>query len=270
MKFSGTITLQYDTIFSPFTANEWEKSLEWLQESGFDGAEVCIANYDNFDVENLKNELDKKNLKCSTISTGQARGMEGLSLIGVSEDIVKKTQERFMQHIDTAKILGSKVTIGLMRGVGSIETMEQDLDDLAEAMKPIIAYAEEKGVKIILEAINRYETCLLNSAETTVDFIKNKLGDTKTVGILWDLFHANIEDQSFEESIDIMGDRLQHIHIADSNRSFPTYGNIDFKKILDYAKQKGFTEYASFECLNRPSKEIVIEKSKMWIEEMKK
>ena len=50
-----------------------------------------------------------------------------------------------MQHIDAAKVLGSKVTIGLMRGLGSLETMDRDLADLSEAMKPLVAYADQKG-----------------------------------------------------------------------------------------------------------------------------
>ena len=50
MKFSGTVTLQYDTPFSPFKVTEYESALDWLKESGFDGAEVCISNYNGIDV----------------------------------------------------------------------------------------------------------------------------------------------------------------------------------------------------------------------------
>ena len=78
---------------------------------------------------------------------------------------VQETQQRFLQHIDTAAILGSKVTIGLMRGLGTEATKKQDLYNLSEALKPLIEYADKKGVILLLEAINRYETALLNSAE---------------------------------------------------------------------------------------------------------
>lgn len=74
-------------------------------------------------------------------------------MIGVPADVTKKTQERFMQHIDAAKILGSKVTMGLMRGLGSQTTMDKDLKELAEAMKPIIEYADKKGVTICLRPL---------------------------------------------------------------------------------------------------------------------
>lgn len=94
------------------------------------------------------------------------------------------------------------MTIGLMRGLGSLDTAERDLDELSEAMKPLVEYAGKNGVTLCLEAINRYETALLNSAEATVDFIENRLGNPDCVGILWDLFHANIEDIGFERSIE--------------------------------------------------------------------
>ena len=77
-------------------------------------------------------------------------------MIGVLPDKVRETQKRFLQHIDTAAILGSKVTIGLMRGLGTEVTKSQDLHNLSEALKPLIEYADKKGVILLLEAINRY------------------------------------------------------------------------------------------------------------------
>lgn len=269
MKFSATVTLQYDTPFSSFTNTQWQTGLDWMQKNKLDGAELCISNYNDIDVVKIKEELDKRNLGCSTISTGQARGLEGLSLIGVSPEITKKTQERFMQHIDAAFILKSKVTIGLMRGLGAEKTKSQDLKNLAEAMKPLIDYAEKKQVVLLLEAINRYETALLNSAEADMDFIENDLKNPECVGVLWDLFHANIEDKDYQQSILRMGNKLQHIHIADSNRMFPGYGHTDFPFILKKAKDAGFSEYCSFECLNLPSREIVLEETGNWVEKMR-
>ena len=174
-----------------------------------------------------------------------------------------------MQHIDAAKLLGSKVTIGLMRGIGSEATREKDLKDLSEAMKPIISYADQKGVTLCLEAINRYETSLLNSAEATMDFIVNGLGNPDCVGILWDLFHANIEDIDFKRSIDVMRKKLQHVHLADSNRMFPGYGHTDFETIIKAVKDSGFQEYCSFECFNRPSLDVVLHETGAWVEKMR-
>ncbi|MCI8454464.1 MAG: sugar phosphate isomerase/epimerase [Lachnospiraceae bacterium] len=269
MKFSATVTLQYDTIFSSFSHEDWLKGLDWMRENGLDGAELCISNYNGLDIGAVKAELDKRGLGCSTLSTGQARALEGLSLIGVPADVREKTQTRFKEHIDAAKILGSKVTVGLMRGLGTQETAEKDLKELSEAMKPLIEYADQKGVTLLLEAINRYETALLNSAEATLAFIKDGLGNPGCVRILWDLFHANIEDIGFSRSIGCMGEKLGHVHIADSNRMFPGYGHTDFAAVLKEVKESGFSDYCSFECLNLPSLETVLGETGTWVSRMR-
>ena len=88
MKFSATVTLQYDTPFSPFSHEQWQDGLDWMKKSNLDGAELCISNYKDIDPYKIKEELDMRGLGCSTLSTGQARGLEGLSLIGVSSEKV--------------------------------------------------------------------------------------------------------------------------------------------------------------------------------------
>ncbi|MGI6069054.1 MAG: sugar phosphate isomerase/epimerase family protein [Blautia sp.] len=268
MKFSGTITLQYDTPFSPFTAGEYEEGLDWLASQGFDGAEVCISNYDGIDIYKVKEDLEKKGLGCSTISTGQARGLENISLLHEGEAL-KKAQERMLQHVDAAAVLGSKVTLGLLRGLGSAENAQKEKEILARNLDPILAYAQDKHVIIMLEAINRYETALFNSAAETVEFIGRQLGNPKYMGILWDIFHANIEDASFDEAIDCMGNRLQHVHAADSNRMFPGYGHTNFGAIVKKLKTAGFSQYMSFECLNLPSLETVRGEAGRFIQEMR-
>ena len=47
-----------------------------MKANHLDGAELCISNYNNLDVAKIKDELDQRGLGCSTLSTGQARGLE--------------------------------------------------------------------------------------------------------------------------------------------------------------------------------------------------
>ncbi len=269
MRFSACVTLQYETPFTAFPVRDWKEGLDWMRDIGLDGAELCISHYRDLDVPAVKEELDRRGLGCSTLSTGQARALEGLSLTGVSPEICGKTQERYREHIDAAAILGSRVTIGLMKGLGTPETADRDLRDLAEAMKPLADYADRKGVVLILEGICRYETALLNSAEEVTDFIVNGLGDPPSVGVLWDLFHANIEDADLYRSLAVMGRRLQHVHLADSNRMFPGYGHMDLRGILRAVQESGFDGYGSFECFNLPSLETVLRETGPWVEEMR-
>ncbi len=266
--FRPTQTEQNPPPFSPFPPETFDAGLEWSRSSGFDGVEICIANYNGIDVPAIKQKLDALNLGCSTISTGQSRAMENISLLHEGAALLK-AQERMKQHIDASLILGSKVTLGLLRGLGTPGQEKEDRAALARNLEPVIAYAEEKGAKIILECINRYETSLFNDAASTVDFITHELAGTPCVGILWDLFHANIEDDSYEKVIDLMGSRLQHVHVADSNRMFPGYGHTDFAQIAALLKAAGFNGYMSFECFNRPSLEVVLKQSGPFIDSIR-
>lgn len=268
MKFSSTVTLQYDTPFSPFPASEFEASLQWLKESGFDGAEICISDYGSCDVAALKRMLDEYGLLCSTISTGQSFGRDGISLL--QEGIpLRKAQERLRQHIDAAAILGSKVTVGLLRGVGNPKQRGEETRLLAKHMAPVVEYARTCGVKILLEPINRYETSVLNRTIETEVFIREELGASGDVEILWDLFHANIEDGDFYTTLDSIQNALGHVHLADSNRWFPGYGHLDFERIMQAIQATGFSGYYSFECFNLPSAEVVKEEAGDFIIHMK-
>ena len=230
MKFSSTMTIQYDTIFSPFTAAQYPEALDWLRDSGFDAAEVCISHYRDLDVAGFKAELDRRGLACSNISTGQARTLEHITLLDDGEALERA---------------------------------------LARNLEKVVDYAGQQQVKLILETINRYETALFNTVDSCMDFIERDLGNPECVGVHWDVFHANIEDRDFGEAIDRMGDRLMHVHLADSNRWFPGYGHLDFPAIFRQLKAAGFEDYCSFECFNLPSREAVLAEAGRFIGEMK-
>jgi sugar phosphate isomerase/epimerase len=257
IKFSATISYQYDTPFSPFKAADYVKGLDWLQKSGFDAAEICISHYQGVDVAKIKHDLDQRGLGCSTISTGQARTLEGISLIDDDPAVRRKAQKRVNEHIAAAHLLGSQVTIGLLRGLGEAGRAKEQQERLSAMLAPCIAYAQEQNVTLLLEAINRYETVLVNSAAAALELI-TALGNPEGVGILWDVFHANIEDADFAGAIAMMGSKLRHVHFADSNRYFPGYGHLDFNLLYDQLQKNGFDGYISFECLNLPSAQAVI------------
>lgn len=258
--FSATLTCRYDAIFSPFAANDLDRGLDWLAQSGFDAAELCINDYEGIDVAALKQSLLRRGLGCTTIATGQARKRDGLSLLSNERAVVLRTQQRLFEHIDAAAQLGSQVTIGSLRATDRTLTQSQYIYELAEAMSPCVEYAKKQGVTLIIEALNRYEISHLHSAQDMLAFMALS-NAPDNVGILWDIFHANIEDRNFEEAIRQMGSRLKHVHFADSNRTFPGYGHLPIDNIYKVLKNAGYIGAISLECLCLPSKEVLLQES---------
>ncbi|MDF2500263.1 MAG: sugar phosphate isomerase/epimerase [Anaerosporomusa subterranea] len=260
-KISATIPLQFDTGFSPFFAAEFDEALSWLAENRFDGIEICVSDPKRVNVEELNNKLRRHHLVVTAISTGQSRALEGISLTDSIREVRESAVQRLREHVDLAAAIGFPlVTIGLLRGAGNPGTKDRDLTYLAEALEVCAAYAGCRQVELMIEPINRYETTLLNTVDETVAFLASVVGGEQ-IGILFDTFHANIEEADICHSLEKLGDRLLHLHFADSNRWLPGMGHIDFSQICATLRKMNYGGYVSLETINMPDRMVVRSRS---------
>ena len=79
------------------------------------------------------------------------------------------------------------------------------------------------------------------------------------LGLLLDTFHMNIEEPAIEESIRVCGDRIFHVHAADSNRWYPGAGHLDFESILEALSAAGYQGYVSGEFMPLPDADTAAE-----------
>lgn len=260
-RISATIPLQFDTGFSPFSAAEFDEALSWLAENRFDGIEICVADPKRVNVEELNHKLRRHHLVVTAISTGQAKVLEGISLTDSVREVRKSAVQRLREHIDLAAAIGFPlVTIGLLRGAGNPGAKDRDLAYLTEALEVCTAYAGSCQVELMIEPINRYETTLLNTVDETVAFLATVSGGEQ-IGILFDTFHANIEEPDICHSLEELGDRLLHVHFADSNRWLPGMGHIDFSQICATLHKMNYGGYVSLETINMPDRMVVRSRS---------
>lgn len=93
------------------------------------------------------------------------------------------------------------------------------------------AIAQDLGIDYCLEALNRFEGYLINTAEEAVRFV-SEVGLPR-VKVMLDTFHMNIEEDSFGGAIRQAGDRLGHFHIGEPNRRVPGKGRMPWQEIAD-------------------------------------
>jgi len=72
------------------------------------------------------------------------------------------------------------------------------------------------------------------------------------IKVLLDVFHMNIEELSIAAAIRTTGDKLGHLHIADSNRLAPGMGHVDFAEIAAALSDIGYQGWVSGEHLSLP------------------
>ena len=110
--------------------------------------------------------------------------------------------------------------------------------------------ARPHNIRLAIEPINRYETNLINTVADALDVI-NQVG-ADNLGVLFDTFHANIEEPNIAVSLRACGSRLFHVHVADSNRWYPGAGHIDFARVIATLREMKYAGWISAEILPKP------------------
>jgi sugar phosphate isomerase/epimerase len=116
---------------------------------------------------------------------------------------------------------------------------------LFEQLGKIAPVAEEVGIPVILEPLNRYESHLLKSLDDAAQICR-AVG-SPGIKMMGDFFHMNIEDDDMAQAIEDAADVLVYIHLADSSRYEPGTGHLDFTPGFAALKRIGYDGYLTIE-----------------------
>lgn len=238
----------------------FEEKAAKAAELGYDGIELMVRDPAGLDWPAVKATLDRAGLEVPQVVTGELFGADGLCLVTADEDLRRRAEQRTQSVIDLAAHLGAMVNIGRLRG--RLEWLGDVSDPWTIAvglLRQVADYAADRGVRIAMEPINRYETDFVFNATDGMRLV-NEL-DCDNVGLMLDTFHMNIEDDSIEEGLRLAGDRLWHVHIADSNRRYPGSGHLDFPAVFSTLKDMGYEGYVSAELLPLPDPDTAARKT---------
>ena len=251
MKLSIVLSTQLASFSALAYQGELQTNVAKIANLGYDGVELAVRDPALLDLRFLTGILSESGLAVPAIGTGQAYGEEGLSFTNQNEKIRERAVARINRHIELAQHFHAQVILGLIRGqVEGDVRPAQAYDWLVEAVCECARFAASREVRLALEPINRYETNLIANVSEGLRLIDRVGADN--FGLLLDTFHMNIEEPSIEASIHTVGDRLFHLHVADSNRWYPGAGHLDFQGIINALNQIGYNGYVSAEILPLP------------------
>lgn len=116
MKLSITVA-ESAAPLAPFVLRgNYSLAIEKAAQMGYDAVELHIRNPEEIDAESLQESCLRHGIKVSSLGTGLAFAMEGLSLSSGDSETRRKAIERVHSHIQLAKKLDSLVIFGLMKG----------------------------------------------------------------------------------------------------------------------------------------------------------
>lgn len=136
----------------------------------------------------------------------------------------------------------------------------EDFEVLVDGLCALAGPAAEAGVWIAVEPINRYEDHMVNRLEQAValgEEVERRTGH-RSIRVLADLYHMNIEEDDLAAALVATGDRLAHVHVDDSNRLQPGTGHIDFAAVFGALRAIGYDGWYALECrLRGPAPEAL-------------
>ena len=220
--------------------------------AGAHGLELMTVAPKSLDAGQVRSALQRSGLRAAAIGSGAIAFATGLTLLHPDAAAAAAARNLLDDLIDFAAAVDAPlVTIGSFRG-----RLAAKGDGAADLLAEILARAGDRaaaqGIRIAVEAANRYELDFINTAAEGVAFI-GALGH-EAVGLLLDTFHMNIEESSWESAIGRAGAAgvLWHVHIGDNNRQPPGRGMIDFRRVVAALAAAGYRGYLSAELLARP------------------
>ena len=81
-------------------------------------------------------------------------------------------------------------------------------------LREVAPYAEERGVTIVLEYLNRFEMYLTNTAADLAALVRDV--DHPRVRMMYDTFHAHIEEKDPRAALRDCADVLVHVHASEN------------------------------------------------------
>ena len=230
-----------------FVTDDHLPAIRQIKAHGYDGVEVPVLSGDPAHYAWLANELDAIGLERCTTSIIPS---PDLSPISVDAETRAKGRQHLDWALDCAIALGAQsvggpihAPIGHFTGAGPTES---ELSYGAEAHRALAERAQANGIYLSLEHLNRFETYFLNTTTQCRDYARRV--DHPALRIMYDTFHANIEDGDQVSAYETVAPHVGIVHISENDRGIPGRGHIDFAAIMGAVRRSGYDGWVTLEA----------------------
>jgi D-psicose/D-tagatose/L-ribulose 3-epimerase len=225
-----------------------------VADMGFDGVEIPIFDPSTVDIPHTQTALRDTGLHPITCT-----------IMGPDRDPINKDsairengKNYLMQCIEISAELGADTCIGPMySAVGKLVGRgrnQQEWDWCVEVLAPVAQFAQQHGVTLAIEPLNRFETYFINIAEDAVKFAQAINNPYFKVHL--DTFHMNIEEKNLAQAILNTGDFLHHVHCCENDRGTPGTGNVDWPGTFESLGKLNYDRWLVIESFTPAVKEI--------------
>ncbi|WP_262286787.1 sugar phosphate isomerase/epimerase [Micromonospora sp. MA102] len=218
------------------------------RRAGYDMLEIPALDPAAVDIADTRAVLDE-------------HGLAGVCSLGLDFDadisspdpqIAARGEARLLAALDVAAGLGGGFMGGVIYSALGKYGRPMDprgRDSMVAILRRLAARASDLGVTLGLEAVNRYESNVINTCAQAVQVIKDVGAGNVVVHL--DVYHANIEENSIAQAVADCGDHLGYVHVGESHRGYLGTGSADLDGLFQALRQVGYGGTVTFESFSR-------------------
>ncbi len=240
---------------SPFRTKDLHL-MEKAKALGFDVMEIPIEAEGDLDYAKAREAYERNGMKCS-ISGVMGPGRDPAH----EDEAIQRGGISYLKHLVDAAVAMKATTIAgpHYSAVGRTwqagpEQRKRELERCARNLREVARYAEDKGVTLAIEPLNRFETSFINLTSQALELLR--MIDSPGMKLMMDTFHANIEEKSLGAAIESAGAQLIHLHANEGDRGTPGTGHLPWAEIATSLKRIGYDGTLVIESFSTEVKEI--------------
>jgi len=243
---------------SPLTDANLPGLLRHVAALGFDAVELPLENAGDISPGTTRAVLAETGLTPYVVGAMAP----GRDLVSTSPETVTSTQDYLRACVDLAEAIGAPSVCGpFYARTGRTWRLEGDAraaayEEWRTNLAPVVAHAAERGVRIGIEPLNRYETSLVNTVDQALDALGPLLGPG--LGLALDTYHLNIEERSSAEAVRRAGEHLAHVQVCGSDRGAPGGDQTDWPALLAALDEVGYAGPLNLESFTPDNAAIAV------------
>ena len=211
-----------------------------VSDLGFDGIEISLLGMSDEKAESLGALAVGHGLEitCSDGLTAQA------DITSADAEVRKAGMDYLRWAVRTAARIGSSSLAGVVYapwGVYDPERKAERASYAAEAFAALDGELRACNVRLGIEAINRFETDLVNTAREAADIAE--ASGSEHVGVLLDTYHLNMEEKDMSAAIAGTGKKLFHFHVSENDRGVPGSGHLPWGDVKEGLDRLGYDDW---------------------------
>lgn len=212
--------------------------VEKIKALGYDGVEIPIFELDEPLHRRWGTTFDGLGLERTAVTV---RG-PGDNPISPSAAVRTAAVDAMKRTLDCCHAAGVKTLVGPTHSAIGEFTGKGPTDDEfkwgVDTMRQVAHHAAQAGITIATEYLNRFENYFLTSVEQTVKFVQAV--DHPAVRMMYDTFHANIEEKNLTQAIHAAAPWTVLVHVSENDRSIPGTGHVHWDETFDALHAVGY------------------------------